>query len=114
MDKKFETIIKALDEKKAVNIEVLKISSLTVVADYFIIAGGTSSTHIRALADEVEYKLSLEGIMPRQTEGRATGWILLDYSDIVVHVFSAEQREYYKLEKLWADAERVDISDLLS
>ncbi len=114
MNAKIETIVKALDSKKAVDIEVLRISALTVVADYFVIAAGTSNTHVRSLADEVEFKLSEEGIAPRQIEGRATGWILLDYHDVVVHVFIGEQREHYNLEKLWADAEKVDISALLT
>ena len=114
MNKKIETIVKALDSKKAVDIEVLEIGALTVVADYFVIAAGTSNTHVRALADEVEFKLGEEGITPRQIEGRATGWILLDYSDVVVHVFIGDQREHYNLEKLWADAEKVDISALLT
>ncbi len=114
MDKKIETIVKALDSKKAVDIEVLEIGALTVVADYFVIAAGTSNTHVHALADEVEFKLEEKGITPRQIEGRATGWILLDYHDVVVHIFTGEQREHYNLEKLWADAERVDISSLLT
>lgn len=114
MDKKVEIAIKALDSKKAVEITALEIGSLTVVADYFVIAAGTSNTQVRALADEVEYQLGLEGITPRQIEGRATGWILLDYHDVVIHVFLQDQREYYNLEKLWADATPIDISSLLT
>ena len=108
MDAKLQTIIKALDDKKAEDITVLKVGSLTIVADYFVIAAGTSNTHVRALADEVEFKLHEAGFEPRQIEGKATGWILLDYHDVVVHVFMKDQREYYNLEKLWADAEEVD------
>ena len=114
MNKKLETVIKALDSKKAVEITALQVASLTIVADYFVIAAGTSNTQVRALADEVEYQLSLEGIEPRQIEGRTTGWILLDYHDVVVHVFLQDQREYYNLEKLWADATPIDISSLIS
>lgn len=114
MNKKLEIAVKALDSKKAATITALEISSLTVVADYFVVAAGTSNTQVRALADEVEYQLGLEGIEPRQIEGRATGWILLDYHDVIIHVFLEEQREYYNLEKLWADATPVDISALVT
>ncbi len=114
MNKKLEIAVKALDSKKAVEIAALEIGSLTVVADYFVIAAGTSNTQVRALADEVEYQLGLEGIEPRQIEGKATGWILLDYHDVVIHVFLQDQREYYNLEKLWADATPVDISSLVT
>lgn len=114
MDKKAEIAIKALDSKKAVNIEVRRIGDLTVLADHFVIATGTSSTHVKALADEVEFKLHEAGFEPRQIEGYSTGWILLDYSDVVVHVFSPEQREHYSLEKLWADAVVEDISALVT
>ena len=114
MNKKLEIAVKALDSKKAVEITALEIGSLTIVADYFVIAAGTSNTQVRALADEVEYRLGLEGIEPRQVEGKATGWILLDYHDVVVHVFLQDQREYYNLEKLWADAAPIDISSLIT
>lgn len=114
MNKKVEIAVKALDSKKAVEITALEIGSLTVVADYFVIAAGTSNTQVRALADEVEYQMKLEGIEPRQIEGKATGWILLDYHDVVIHVFLQNQREYYNLEKLWADATPIDISGLVT
>lgn len=114
MNKKVEIAVKALDSKKAVEITALEIGSLTVVADYFVIAAGTSNTQVRALADEVEYQMKLEGIEPRQIEGKATGWILLDYHDVVIHVFLQDQREYYNLEKLWADATPIDISGLVT
>ncbi|MBO5935005.1 MAG: ribosome silencing factor [Clostridia bacterium] len=109
-----EKIVKVLDNKKAEEIKVLKISELTVMADYFIIANGTSNTHVRALAEEVEAELSDVGVEPRSIEGRATGWILLDYSDVVVHVFTARDREYYNLERLWQDGEEIDVSSLIS
>lgn len=109
-----EKIVKVLDNKKAEEIKVIKISELTVMADYFIIANGTSNTHVRALAEEVEAELSDIGVEPRSIEGRATGWILLDYSDVVVHVFTARDREYYNLERLWQDGEEIDVSSLIS
>lgn len=113
MNKKLEIIIKALDGKKAVDIQALAIGSLTIIADYFVIAAGTSNTQVRALADEVEYQMKSAGFMPRRIEGKATGWILLDYGDVVVHVFLKTFREYYKLEKLWADARPVDLSSII-
>ncbi|MBQ6897347.1 MAG: ribosome silencing factor [Clostridia bacterium] len=114
MNKTLEIAVKALDSKKAVEISALEVGSLTIVADYFVIAAGTSNTQVRALADEVEYQLGLQGIEPRQIEGKATGWILLDYYDVVIHVFLQDQREYYNLEKLWADSTPLDISSLVT
>ena len=109
-----EKIVKVLDNKKAEEIKVIKISELTVMSDYFIIANGTSNTHVRALAEEVEAELSEAGVEPRNIEGRSTGWILLDYNDVVVHVFTPRDRDYYNLERLWQDGEEVDISTLIS
>ena len=109
-----EKIVKVLDNKKAEEIKVIKISELTVMSDYFIIANGTSNTHVRALAEEVEAELSEAGVEPRNIEGRSTGWILLDYNDVVVHVFTPRDRDYYNLERLWQDGEEVDISTFIS
>ena len=106
--------VKALDNKKAEEIKVIKISELTVMADYFIIANGTSNTHVRALAEEVEYALGEAGEKPRNIEGRSTGWILLDYGSVMVHVFTPRDRDYYNLERLWQDGEEIDISDFIS
>ena len=105
-------IVKVLDRKKAIDIKVLRINELSIVADYFVIASGTSNTHVKSLADEVEYELSQKGIEPSHIEGRATGWILLDYGSVIVHVFTGESREYYNLERLWSDAAQIDISDI--
>lgn len=106
-------IAKVLDDKKAIDIKAIEITELTIVADYFVIANGTSNTHVKALANEVEYELSQAGIEPTHIEGRATGWILLDYSDVVVHIFLGESREYYNLERMWGDAKEVDLSDTI-
>lgn len=105
--------VRALDEKKAEDIEVIQITELSVVADYFVIANGTSNTHVRALAGEVEDQLSKLGVEADHIEGRATGWILLDYGSMVVHVFHKESREYYNLERLWADGKVIDIQDMI-
>lgn len=106
--------VKALDNKKANNIEVIKIDELTIVADYFIIATANSNTHVRALADEVEYQLEEAGIMPDHIEGRSTGWVLLEYAGVVVHVFLEESRNYYNLERLWEDGTKIDVSQFLN
>ena len=114
MNPKIITAVKALDKKKALDIKALKVEDLTIVTEAFVIVAGTSSTHVRSLADEVEYQMKLAGFEPRQIEGKATGWILLDYHDVVVHVFMKDQREYYNLEKLWADGEEMDLSGVLT
>ncbi len=102
--------VKVLDSKKALNIKVIKIQDISAIADYFVIATGTSSTHVKALADEVEAQLDEAGISVSHVEGyRSNSWILLDYVDVVVHVFSDEAREYYDLERLWQDGEIIDI-----
>lgn len=102
--------VKALDSKKALDIKVIKIQDISAIADYFVIATGTSRTHVKALADEVEAQLDEAGISVSHVEGyRSNSWILLDYVDVVVHVFSDEAREYYDLERLWQDGEIIDI-----
>ena len=102
--------VKALDSKKALDIKVIKIQDISAIADYFVIATGTSSTHVKALADEVEAQLDEAGISVSHVEGyRSNSWILLEYVDVVVHVFSDEAREYYDLERLWQDGEIIDI-----
>ena len=105
--------VHALDEKKAEDIEVIQITELSVVADYFVIANGTSNTHVRALAGEVEDALSKQGVEAGHIEGRATGWILLDYGSVVVHVFHKESRAYYNLERLWADGPKIEIDGMI-
>ncbi|MBR4622244.1 MAG: ribosome silencing factor [Ruminococcus sp.] len=111
---KIETIIKALDSKRAEDIQLIGIKDLTIIADYFVIANGTSSTQTKALADSVEYELKQLGVEPVRQEGYAgANWIILDYNDIVVHVFYKETRDFYNLEKLWQDGEFVDISQYI-
>ncbi len=107
-------IIKALDAKKAEDIKLIRIRELTVLADYFIIANGTSNTHVRSLADEAEYTADTLGLKAKSIEGKSTGWILLDYGDVVVHVFTPSDREYYSLERLWKDGVYEDIEDILT
>lgn len=107
-------IVKILDKKKAIDIRAIEIMEHSIVADYFVIVSGTSNTHVKALADEVDYELGLKGIEPYHIEGKATGWILLDYNSVLVHIFTGETRDYYNLERLWQDAPEVDISDVLT
>ena len=111
-----EYAVTVLDQKKARNIRLLHTEEQTVLADYFVICSGTSSTQIRSLADEVEYKLSLCGITPLHTEGAngAGGWVLIDFGSVLVHVFSRDAREFYNLEKLYAETSECDISALLT
>ncbi len=105
--------VRALDHKKARDIAAIQITAVTVIADYFVLATATSSTHVRALADAVEEALSIAGAEPDHIEGRATGWILLDYGDAVIHVMDAAAREFYGLERTWNDGERLDIDAML-
>lgn len=109
-----EHIASLLDKKKARDVKILRVTEKTVIADYFVIAGGTSSTQVKALADEVEYQIGVnDGIKPENVEGRGTGgWILLDYENVLVHVFDPKMREFYNLEKLWAECEEVPFDKL--
>lgn len=98
-----------LDNRKAGRINVIKIEDISSLADYFVIANGESSTHVRALADELEEKLKEEGVMPTRIEGyRSNSWVLLDYGSVVVHVFTQEARDFYDLDRLWADGIKVE------
>ena len=107
-------VTKALDEKKGMNIKLLKIDKVSSLADYFLICTGTSNTHVRTLCDFAEYTLEQLGETMLGREGhRGNAWELLDYGTIVVHVFTEEAREFYSLERLWADAETIDISDII-
>ena len=107
-------VTKALDEKKGMNIKLLKVDKVSALADYFLICTGTSNTHVRTLCDYAEYTLEELGEPMLGREGhRGNSWELLDYGTIVVHVFTEEAREFYSLERLWADAETVDISDII-
>ncbi|MHB9026888.1 MAG: ribosome silencing factor [Armatimonadota bacterium] len=102
--------LEALASKKAQDVVVLDLRELTIIADYFIIATGTSATHNRALVDAVLETVRARGIKGITPEGLDDpGWVLLDLGDVVVHIFDAEMRDFYQLERLWADAPRVPI-----
>ncbi len=112
---KLELIVKTLDLKKGEDIQAIKITDLTILADYFVIVNGTSNTHARTLADEVEFVFSQKGTEPLRREAdTGNTWIILDYGDIIVHVFYKEARNFYKLETLWADGEQIDVSELIT
>lgn len=94
-------IITLLEDKKAIDISTLDIKEQSTLADYFIITSGTSNIHIKALADNVEVELKKEDIYPNKIEGYHTDWILMDYGDVVVHIFTQQQRQNYKIEELY-------------
>ncbi len=105
---------KAIDGKKGLNIQVIEITDISVLADYMVIATGSSSTHVKALADEVEYQLDKSGISVSHIEGyRSNTWILLDYIDVIVNVFDEEARAFYDLDRMWQDGKPVDLSGVL-
>lgn len=98
-----------LDSKKAEKLNVIEIENISSLADYFVIATGNNTTHVRALADELDEKLKAEGLAPARMEGyRSNSWILLDYGNVVVHVFTQEGRDFYDLDRLWADGKKLD------
>lgn len=109
--KKMTTLaIKALEDKKGNDIRVIDIQDVSIIADYFIIASGSNRNQVQTMADNVEEVLGRSGYEPRQLEGYSTAtWILMDYNDIIVHIFSEEDRLFYDLERIWRDGKNVDI-----
>lgn len=110
-----KAIAKILDSRKGLDVKVIKIGDISILADYMVIATGNSSTHVKSLADYVEYEMDKQGVSVSHIEGhRSDSWILLDYIDVIVHVFSEESRRYYDLDRLWEDGEEVDISEVVT
>lgn len=104
---------RALDDKKGEEIKIIDIAGVSVLADYFIIANGTNESQVRALVDNVEEELQKSGYSVKQREGYGSGkWVLLDFGDIIVHIFDKENRLFYDLERIWRDGKTVDISAL--
>jgi len=102
---------RAMDAKKGKDIRALKVEDLTIITDYFVICTGTSSTQVKALADEVEFQLENAGAALLHREGEdGRSWVVLDYGTVIVHVFTPEARSYYDLEHLWADASPVELA----
>ena len=107
-------VTKALDEKKGMNIKLLKIDKVSSLADYFLICTGTVNTHVKTLCDYAEYTMEQLGEPMLGREGhRGNSWELLDFGSVVVHVFTDEARKFYDLERLWADAEFIDLSEIV-
>lgn len=101
--------ISALEDKKAEDIRVIDIEEVSVLADYFIIASGNNRTQVQAIADEVEERLGKAGAAPRQIEGyQAANWVLLDFGDVIIHIFDAQNRLFYDLERIWKDGMQID------
>jgi len=108
-------VVKALDSKKAQNIKLLRTSEITILADYFVICTAGSTTQLKTLSDEVEKTLKKNGEAPLRREGhRSGGWVLIDFGCVVVHLFLQEERDFYTLERLWGDAEDIDITSMIS
>ncbi len=111
---KLRVALKAAIDKKAEMPVVIDLRGLTTLADYFVVLSANSDVHARTLADEIKKKLKEKGVLPLNVEGYEQGnWILIDYGDIIVHIFRPEFRELYSLESLWLDAPRLDVSELL-
>lgn len=111
---KTKAIVKHLDNKKAKDIKALQVSELTLLADYFVICSAQSSTQVKALADTLEEEMEKKEITLFQKEGKqGFNWILMDYSDVIVHIFYQETREFYGLEKLWSDATELNLDDII-
>ena len=110
-----ELTTKILDSKKASDLKILKIDSKTIIADYFVICTGNSTTQIKTLADEVEYKLGLAGVSDIRLEGNNSDeWKVVDCKDVIVHIFSPDAREFYKLDRLWSDCEEISLDSILN
>lgn len=104
---------KALDDKKGEEIKIIDISNVSVLADYFIIANGTNDSQVKALVEGVEEELAKAGFEAKQREGYGLGnWVLLDFGEIIVHVFDRENRLFYDLERIWRDGKTVEVGQL--
>ena len=117
MNKELEMVrlaCKAMDEKKALDIKVIDIHEVSVIADYFVIASGSNLNQVQAMVDNVEEQLGRAGYEPKQVEGtRGSNWILMDYGDLIIHVFDEENRLFYDLERIWRDGKEVDVEEFL-
>lgn len=109
-------ILTVLDDRKAEDILLLSVHHLTIIADYFVICSGRSSVQVRALCDEVDEKLAAQGIQPARIDGKDEArWIVLDYGSVVVHIFGEQEREFYRLERLWTDGSNsIPVQEVIS
>ena len=109
-----KAIVNVLDKKIARDIEVLKIEDITSLSDYFVICSGTSNTHVKTLKEELEFQLEKLGERVHHIEGHGgDSWVLLDYLSVVVHVFTEEARNFYQLDRVWGDAEKIDVDQFI-
>ena len=107
---KVKLAVAALEDKKATDIKILDISEVSVIADYFIIATGANEPQIKAMVDSVDEAFSKRGIEPRSTEGyKNANWVLMDYGDIIIHIFDEENRLFYDLERIWRDGKEIEL-----
>ena len=103
----------ALEDKKGVNIKIIDISNISILADYFIIAGGTNENQVKALTDNVEEELAKVDVTPKQIEGyNNANWILMDYQDVIIHIFNEQDRLFFDLERIWSDGNEINGTDL--
>ena len=106
--------LRALDDKKAMDVKVIDIHEVSVLADYFVIASGSNQNQVQAMVDNVEEMLTKAGYEPKQIEGtRNSSWILMDYGDLIIHVFDEENRLFYDLERIWRDGKTLDMEEFL-
>lgn len=107
--------VSTLYNKNASDIKLFKVDEQTIIADYYVLCCGRSTTHVNALSDEVEYQTGENGVQMIRVDGRGTGtWVLMDYGSVLVHIFTRDQRDFYKLEKLYNEENEIDIKDLLT
>ena len=112
-NKMINIVYKALEDKKAEDIKIINISKISTISDYFVIANGSNTPHVQSLVDAVSKELDKEGYDVKTVEGgRSATWILLDYVDIVVHIFTKEDRDFYNLERIWRDGSFLSIKDI--
>jgi ribosome-associated protein len=110
--RKAQLIAAASKDKKAKDVLILEIKDLSIIADYFVITSGESTTQVRAIVDNIEDKLREKGLRPAGLEGYTLNqWVLMDYSDVIAHIFQEETRKFYEIEKLWLDAPRMDVEE---
>lgn len=114
LNEMLSVILKAADDKKSFDINLLEVNKLTSLADYFVICSGNSDVQVKAICDEIEGQMDKLGYHVKNKEGHRQGrWTILDYKDIIVHVFHKEDREFYNLDKLWIDGEKIDIDKFI-
>jgi iojap-like protein len=110
---KLKKIYEVLDKKLGEDIVILKIEGISTITDYFVIVSAPSERQVKALEEALDYELEKEGVTARAVEGRsAAKWILIDYTDIIVHIFKNDEREFYNIERLWKDALLIDVNEL--